>query len=94
MQAIGDGEIEITQPILLDTETPRLSKVWIRNGGRLVFDPTAELAKLTASQITIDDEGYLDIGSADCPFTGNAEILLTGEYFVFCIVLLLTKYIS
>merc|ERR1711962_45652 len=76
--AIGDGEIEITQPILLDTETPRLSKVWIRNGGRLVFDPTAELAKLTASQITIDDEGYLDIGSADCPFTGNAEILLTG----------------
>ena len=47
----------------------------------MVFDPTAELAKLTASQITIDDEGYLDIGSADCPFTGNAEILITGEFF-------------
>jgi len=72
------GAIEITEPILLDTETERLSSVWIGNGGRLVFDPTAPLAKLTAGRITIDDEGYLDIGSADCPFAGNAEILLTG----------------
>ena len=48
----------------------------------MVFDPTAPLAKLTAGRITIDDEGYLDIGSADCPFAGNAEILLTGNYYI------------
>ena len=47
-----------------------------------MFDPSAPLAKLTAGRITIDDEGYLDIGSMDCPFTGNAEILLTGQYIV------------
>ena len=76
------GAIEITEPILLDTETERVSSVWIGNGGRLVFDPTAPLAKLTAGRITIDDEGYLDIGSADCPFAGNAEILLTGNYHI------------
>ena len=48
----------------------------------MVFDPTAPLAKLTTGRITIDDEGYLDIGSTDCPFTGNAEILLTGEHLI------------
>ena len=74
------GEIEITEPILLNTETGRLTKVVIGNGGRLVFDPSVRLSKITAGRITIEDGGYLDIGSSDCPFTGNAEILLTGLY--------------
>ena len=52
-----------------------------------MFDPSAPLAKLTAGRITIDDEGYLDIGSMDCPFTGNAEILLTGQYIVLVVVI-------
>ena len=64
----------------MDTETDRLHRVVIGNGGRLVFDPTATLSKLTSGSITIDDGGYLDIGSADCPFTGKAEILLTGLF--------------
>ena len=72
------GEIEINEPILLDTETERLNKVVIGNGGKLVFDPTVPLAKLTSSKIIIDDGGYIDIGSSDCPFSGKAEILLTG----------------
>ena len=72
------GAIEINEPILLDTETERLNHVVIGNGGRLVFDPTVPLAKLTSGKITIDDGGYLDIGSSDCPFSGKAEILLTG----------------
>ena len=37
------------------------------------------MAKLTSGSITIDEGGYLDIGSPDCPFTGNATILLTGN---------------
>ena len=64
----------------MDTETERLNRLVIGNGGRLVFDPAAPLAKLTSGRITIDDGGYLDIGSEDCPFTGNAEILLTGLF--------------
>ena len=75
----ADGIVQINEPILLNTETERLNRVVIGNGGRLVFDPSADLTKLTSGSITIDEGGYLDIGSSDCPFTGNAEILLTGN---------------
>ena len=75
-----NGDVEITQPILLNTETERLNRVIIGNGGRLVFDPNATLAKLTSGSIIIEEGGYLDIGSEECPFTGSAEILLTGLF--------------
>ena len=57
-----------------------MNSIVIRDGGRLVFDSSPSVvARLTSNRITIENEGYLVIGSADCPFTGNAEILLTGN---------------
>ena len=58
-----------------------MNKVVIGDGGRIVFDPTVPLAKLTSGKIIINDGGYLDIGSSDCPFSGRAEILLTGNLY-------------
>ena len=76
-----DNEVlEIVSPILLSTTTARLGGIVIRDGGRLVFDPEAELAKLVTNYVEIQSGGSLEIGSADCKFEGNAEILLTGEY--------------
>jgi len=75
----GEGhEVVITKPILLDSVTERVRSVTILDGGKLVFDPSAELAKITTNQILIDDGGEMHIGSADCKFTGKAEVLLTG----------------
>ncbi len=52
----------------------------IKDGGRLVFDPTTgEKIKLTSDYILVEDEGYFEIGSTDCRFDGEAEIFLTGE---------------
>jgi len=76
-----DGErVVIEKPMLLDGETARLKSVDIRDGGKLVFDPTAELAKITTDQITIDAQGEMHIGSSDCKFEGKAEVLLTGTF--------------
>ena len=76
----GAGDrVEIDGPILLDIETPNLKRVIIADGGRIVFDPKATLAKLVSNNILIDDGGALVIGSKACEFTGNAEILLTGK---------------
>ena len=48
-----------------------------------MFDPDVALAKMTSDRIIIDEGGFLDIGSSDCPFNGNAEILLTGLVFAY-----------
>ena len=53
--------------------------VVIKDGGRLVFNPTAAKAKLVTHYVDIQSEGYLEIGSEECKFDGNAEILLLGE---------------
>ena len=70
--------LEITKTIRLSSLTPRLGGIVIRNGGHLVFDPTASKVVLTSNYVLIEDRGYLEIGSQDCPFDGNAEIILTG----------------
>ena len=51
------------------------------SGGMIVFDPEATFAKLVANSILIGDEGAMVIGSKDCKFEGNAEVLLTGNIF-------------
>ena len=71
--------VEIVSPILLSSTTQRLGGVVIKDGGRLVFDPNADLAKLVTNYVDIQNEGYLEIGSEDCKFEVNAEILLTGK---------------
>ena len=64
--------------ILLDTETSRLASLTLGPNGKLIFDPENP-AKLVSDYVLIEDEGSLEIGTADCPFVGQAEILLTGE---------------
>ena len=76
----------ITKPILLDTVTDRLGRVEIRDGGKLVFQPNGggegEMSKLTARQVRVGADGELWIGSDDCRFEGNAEIMLTGKRLI------------
>lgn len=66
----------ISGPVLLDVVTPDLESVNITSGGKLVFDPNVDLAKLAAEWIQVS--GELWIGSESCPFSGNAEIELVG----------------
>lgn len=73
------GDVEITEPIVLDIETEDLNTVVISGNGSLIFSSDVPLAKLTSSRITIDDGGSLVIGSDDCRFSGKAEIELTGR---------------
>ncbi len=88
LQVPGDrAEVVITKPILLDTTTESLRSLEIRDGGRLVFDPTAHKAKLISDYLLVGDEGYFEIGSSDCRFDGNAEILLTGKQMLKCFLL-------
>ena len=48
MQVPTDEQVvTITKPVLLDSATARLGGVEIRNGGRLVFSPTAGPIALT-----------------------------------------------
>merc|ERR550519_568265 len=72
-------KLTLNFPLLLDVETPRYDAVTIVSGGRMVFSPTATLAKLVTDYVMIEDGGSLEIGSEDCPFEGKAEILLTGK---------------
>ena len=72
-------------PILLNTETARLGGLKLKDGGRLVFDPNADLAKLTSEYVLIEDMGSMAIGSEECKFQGNAEILLTGTGLCLCV---------
>ena len=71
------GHITISESVLLDVNTARMDTITIISGGKLVFDPTADSVKLSANMVEITG-GELWIGSEDCPFTGNAELLLTG----------------
>ena len=77
--SINNRNITLDFPLLLDLETPRLAGVTIVAGGRLVFSPTASLAKLVTDYVKIEEGGSLEIGSQDCPFQGRAEIMLTGR---------------
>jgi hypothetical protein len=72
--------LEITIPILLDEVTAKLKSVVIKDGGRLVFSPDVDHAKISSDYIMVQTDGYFEIGSSDCPFEGNAEVLLTGIY--------------
>ncbi|XP_043191780.1 cell migration-inducing and hyaluronan-binding protein-like [Amphibalanus amphitrite] len=74
----AEGEaVVVSEPMLLDTATPDLLSVTVEAGGRLVFDPAADLAKLAAEWIKV--AGELHVGAEDCPFTGQAEIELLGK---------------
>ena len=67
----------ISEPVLLDTVTPDLLSVTVAAGGRLVFDPDVELAKLAAEWVQV--AGELHVGAEDCPFLGQAELELLGK---------------
>ena len=64
--------------MLLDVSPPSLDTITIDAGGQLVFDPSVESLKLTASMVELTG-GELWIGSEDCPYESDAEILLTGQ---------------
>lgn len=70
--------ILVTKPILLDTQTPRLKMLDIRDGGMIVFSPEHQV-KLTAKFVRLIHNGSLLIGSPDCRYPGQAEIMLTGD---------------
>ncbi|KAF0301652.1 Cell surface hyaluronidase [Amphibalanus amphitrite] len=72
------GDITINTPILLDVSTPSMDTVTIATGGRLVFDSSVEFLKLTANMIELTG-GELWIGSEDCPYVSETEVLLTGQ---------------
>ena len=60
---------------MLYDSVDEIGGIEIKSGGRLIFDPDTQ-TKLTTNFITIEDGGSLEIGSATCPFTGDAEIQL------------------
>ena len=76
---INDRKIVLNFSLLLDMETPRYKGFDIVSGGRLIFSPTAPTAKLVTDYLKVHSGGFLEIGSEDCPFEGNAHILLTGK---------------
>ena len=78
-----EGDVVIDKPILLDTVTENLDSLVVVEGGMLVFDPAASLAKLVANRVTVDTNGAVYIGDKGCPFEGQAEILLTGNFLTF-----------
>ena len=73
-----DDVVISDRTILLDTETSRLASLTLGPNGKLIFDPENP-AKLVSDFVLIENEGSLEIGTSDCPFVGQAEILLTGE---------------
>merc|ERR1711970_929094 len=74
-----DGDtVTVTTPILLDTQTPRIKLLDIRDGGMVVFSPQHE-TKLTVGIVRLINNGSLLIGSPECRFEGRADIVLTGE---------------
>ena len=79
---INEQVVTITKPVLLDTATARLGGVEIKDGGRLVFSPTAATGPvaLTARHVLIGDGGRMDIGGPEdeCRFEAEADITLTG----------------
>ncbi|KAF0311946.1 Cell surface hyaluronidase [Amphibalanus amphitrite] len=72
------GDVTINTSVLLDVNSARMDTVTITTGGKLVFDPSADSVRLSASMVELMG-GELWIGSEDCHFTGDAEVLLTGK---------------
>ena len=75
----SDGSyVRLTQPVLLDTDTPRLRRLDIYSGGRLVFSPNSSVS-VTSDSIRVGNGGSFEVGSEDCLYPGQASILLTGN---------------
>jgi len=74
-------EYALDFPILVDNDFTgtRLQRIIIVDGGRLVFSPEVDKAAISIQELIINPGGSLEIGSEDCPFEGNAEIILTGQ---------------
>ena len=68
----------VTKPILLDTQTPRIRLLDIRDGGMIVFSPEDEV-KLTVGIVRLIHNGSMLVGSPECRYPGQAEIILIGE---------------
>eukprot|EP01132_Coremiostelium_polycephalum_P009930 gene9930-12176_t len=62
--------------VLLDVSPPRLTQIWIKPGGQLVWSSKHGQIELTTGGIII--EGRFDIGDDRCRFDGKAIITLTG----------------
>ena len=73
------SNVTLDFPLLLDRVSPPLAGLVIRSGGSLVFSSAAPLASLTAGFVYIGEGGALVIGSEECPFSGRAELVLTGR---------------
>ena len=73
--------IEITQPILLDISPPvEFGGIKIKKGGKLTFKNNVEGGlKLVTDHIDIEDGGEMWIGTDECKYQGNVEIVLTGS---------------
>ena len=78
LQVPTGGDLTIDTPILLDASTPAMDKITIATGGRLVFDSSVEYLKLSANMVELTG-GELWIGSEECPYQNDAEVLLTGQ---------------
>ena len=55
-----------------------MDTITIATGGKLVFNSSVDFLKLTANMVELTG-GELWIGSEDCPYMNDAEILLTGK---------------
>ena len=83
----------IDSPILMDTATASIEGIEIVDGGKLVFDANAtELLRLTTGSVIIRNGGRMDIGSSDCPFEAQAEIVLTGKLTLYSIFRLANRF--
>ena len=83
----SNGQVQISEAILLDEEPPELQSLEITSGGRLVWAPDTDIT-LRVHYITVD--GSLEIGSEDCLFTGPARIYLTGTQITVILALIIT----
>ncbi|KAF0314127.1 Cell surface hyaluronidase [Amphibalanus amphitrite] len=72
------GDITIDRPILLDVSSAPMGTITITAGGRLVFDATSPTTLTLSANMVELTGGEFWIGSEDCPYTGDAEVLLTG----------------
>ncbi|KAF0287978.1 hypothetical protein FJT64_013623 [Amphibalanus amphitrite] len=55
-----------------------MGTITIAAGGRLVFDATSPTTLTLSANMVELTGGEFWIGSEDCPYTGDAEVLLTG----------------
>ena len=69
---VDEQVVTITKPVLLDTATARLGGVEIRDGGRLVFSPTAGSVALTTRCFISSWTGVRFTEIWDFPLSGLA----------------------